>query len=111
MVVATILPLSSLSQETALECHFGTDRTFEARWLNSSAVECVHVLVSRGVRLPAPVPPTAWVRSKAREGLAPSLLPSSWDATSPPPSLCFQLKKVQIRFAPLARGSLRMLML
>ncbi|XP_009977662.1 PREDICTED: plexin-D1, partial [Tauraco erythrolophus] len=39
------LPLSSLSQETALECHFGTDRTFEARWVNSSAVECVHVLL------------------------------------------------------------------
>uniref|UniRef100_A0A663EVD3 Plexin-D1 n=1 Tax=Aquila chrysaetos chrysaetos TaxID=223781 RepID=A0A663EVD3_AQUCH len=33
------------SQETALECHFGTDRTFEARWVNSSAVECVHVLL------------------------------------------------------------------
>lgn len=45
-VVAAILPLSSLFQETALECHFGTDRTFEARWVNSSAVECIHVLVS-----------------------------------------------------------------
>uniref|UniRef100_A0A803WEU1 Plexin-D1 n=1 Tax=Ficedula albicollis TaxID=59894 RepID=A0A803WEU1_FICAL len=30
---------------TALECHFGTDGTFEARWVNSSAVECVHVLL------------------------------------------------------------------
>ncbi|NWX24079.1 PLXD1 protein, partial [Aegotheles bennettii] len=35
----------TFSKETALECHFGTDRTFEARWLNSSAVECVHVLL------------------------------------------------------------------
>ncbi|NXM73881.1 PLXD1 protein, partial [Serilophus lunatus] len=35
----------TFSKETALECHFGTDRTFEARWVNSSAVECVHVLL------------------------------------------------------------------
>uniref|UniRef100_A0A8C9LAF9 Plexin D1 n=1 Tax=Pavo cristatus TaxID=9049 RepID=A0A8C9LAF9_PAVCR len=33
------------SEETALECHFGMERTFEARWVNSSAVECVHVLL------------------------------------------------------------------
>lgn len=56
-VLAAILPLCSLSQEAALECHFGTDGTFEARWVNSSAVECVHVLVSRGVRLPVLLPP------------------------------------------------------
>uniref|UniRef100_A0A8C2UG96 Plexin-D1 n=1 Tax=Coturnix japonica TaxID=93934 RepID=A0A8C2UG96_COTJA len=37
--------LSSLPQETTLECHFGMERTFEARWVNSSAVECVHVLL------------------------------------------------------------------
>ncbi|NWY51398.1 PLXD1 protein, partial [Chionis minor] len=36
---------ASFSKETALECHFGTDKTFEARWVNSSAVECVHVLL------------------------------------------------------------------
>uniref|UniRef100_A0A8B9BKU2 Plexin D1 n=1 Tax=Anser brachyrhynchus TaxID=132585 RepID=A0A8B9BKU2_9AVES len=36
---------ATFSKETALECHFGTDRTFEARWVNSSAVECVHVLL------------------------------------------------------------------
>ncbi|KFR14987.1 Plexin-D1, partial [Opisthocomus hoazin] len=36
---------ATFSQETALECHFGTDRTFEARWVNASAVECVHVLL------------------------------------------------------------------
>ncbi|NXE73024.1 PLXD1 protein, partial [Cochlearius cochlearius] len=36
---------TTFSKETALECHFGTDRTFEARWVNSSAVECVHVLL------------------------------------------------------------------
>ncbi|XP_072203214.1 plexin-D1 isoform X1 [Excalfactoria chinensis] len=33
------------SEETTLECHFGMDRTFEARWVNSSAVECVRVLL------------------------------------------------------------------
>ncbi|NWT88513.1 PLXD1 protein, partial [Lanius ludovicianus] len=36
---------ATFSKETALECHFGTDRTFEARWVNSSAVECVRVLL------------------------------------------------------------------
>ncbi|RLV89067.1 hypothetical protein DV515_00015072 [Chloebia gouldiae] len=36
---------ATFSKETALECHFGTDGTFEARWVNSSAVECVHVLL------------------------------------------------------------------
>ncbi|NXW63285.1 PLXD1 protein, partial [Eurystomus gularis] len=36
---------ATFSKETSLECHFGTDRTFEARWVNSSAVECVHVLL------------------------------------------------------------------
>ncbi|XP_039932115.1 LOW QUALITY PROTEIN: plexin-D1 [Hirundo rustica] len=36
---------ATFSKETALECHFGTDRTFEAQWVNSSAVECVHVLL------------------------------------------------------------------
>ncbi|NWQ88648.1 PLXD1 protein, partial [Burhinus bistriatus] len=36
---------ATFSQETALECHFGTDKTFEARWVNSSAVECIHVLL------------------------------------------------------------------
>ncbi|XP_030314059.1 plexin-D1 isoform X2 [Calypte anna] len=36
---------TTFSQETALECHFGTDRTFEARWVNSSTVECIHVLL------------------------------------------------------------------
>ncbi|PKK21021.1 plexin D1 [Columba livia] len=36
---------ATFSKETALECHFGTDRSFEARWVNSSAVECIHVLL------------------------------------------------------------------
>uniref|UniRef100_A0A8C3J9H8 Plexin-D1 n=1 Tax=Calidris pygmaea TaxID=425635 RepID=A0A8C3J9H8_9CHAR len=36
---------ATFSKETALECHFGTERTFEARWVNSSAVECLHVLL------------------------------------------------------------------
>ncbi|XP_074770846.1 plexin-D1 isoform X2 [Athene noctua] len=36
---------ATFSKEAALECHFGTGRTFEARWVNSSAVECVHVLL------------------------------------------------------------------
>ncbi|KAM6413682.1 plexin-D1 [Rhynochetos jubatus] len=36
---------ATFPEETALECHFGTDRTFEARWVNSSAVECLHVLL------------------------------------------------------------------
>ncbi|NXR21265.1 PLXD1 protein, partial [Cinclus mexicanus] len=36
---------ATFPKETALECHFGTDGTFEARWVNSSAVECVHVLL------------------------------------------------------------------
>uniref|UniRef100_H0ZJX0 Plexin-D1 n=1 Tax=Taeniopygia guttata TaxID=59729 RepID=H0ZJX0_TAEGU len=36
---------ATFSKGTALECHFGTDGTFEARWVNSSAVECVHVLL------------------------------------------------------------------
>ncbi|XP_030917489.1 plexin-D1, partial [Geospiza fortis] len=36
---------ATFAKETALECHFGTDGTFEARWVNSSAVECVHVLL------------------------------------------------------------------
>lgn len=80
MVVAAVLPLSSLPQETALECHFGTDRTFEARWLNSSTVECVQVLVSWGVRPPAPAPPTAWGKSEGREGL----VPNKTAGTSPP---------------------------
>ncbi|NXH29786.1 PLXD1 protein, partial [Myiagra hebetior] len=39
------LASATFSKETALECHFGTDRTFEARWVNSSAVECVRVLL------------------------------------------------------------------
>lgn len=50
ITLAVVLQLlSSLPQETALECHFGVERTFEARWVNSSAVECVHVLVSQGM--------------------------------------------------------------
>ena len=82
MIVAAVLPLSSPSQETALECHFGTDRTFEARWVNASAVECVHVLVS-----PAPAPPTVCGRAEDTEGLAPHLPPSSHLLSSLAPSL------------------------
>ncbi|NXR08939.1 PLXD1 protein, partial [Semnornis frantzii] len=36
---------ATFSEDTALQCHFGTDRTFEARWVNSSAVECLNVLL------------------------------------------------------------------
>ncbi|XP_010118774.1 PREDICTED: LOW QUALITY PROTEIN: plexin-D1-like, partial [Chlamydotis macqueenii] len=43
--ITILLANATFSQEAALECHFGTDRTFEARWVNSSAVECVHVLL------------------------------------------------------------------
>ncbi|XP_010220637.1 PREDICTED: plexin-D1, partial [Tinamus guttatus] len=36
---------ATFSKETALECHLGAERTFEARWVNSSAVQCSHVLL------------------------------------------------------------------
>ncbi|XP_062441465.1 plexin-D1 [Rhea pennata] len=36
---------ATFPKETALECHFGTERTFEAQWVNSSAVRCSHVLL------------------------------------------------------------------
>ncbi|XP_019392531.1 PREDICTED: plexin-D1, partial [Crocodylus porosus] len=36
---------ATFSKDTALECHFGTDRTFEARWVNSSAIQCSGILL------------------------------------------------------------------
>lgn len=87
-----VLLLSSLSQETALECHFGTDRTFEARWVNSSAVECVHVLVSQGCGR-HPISPAAVTPYPPRSGevLPPNSHPQL-DAASPSPYLHFQVK-------------------
>ncbi|XP_026506045.1 plexin-D1 [Terrapene carolina triunguis] len=35
----------AFSKDTVLECHFGTDRTFEARWVNTSTVQCSGVLL------------------------------------------------------------------
>ncbi|NXJ68739.1 PLXD1 protein, partial [Rostratula benghalensis] len=43
--ITILLANATFSKETALECHFGTERTFEARWVNSSAVECLQVLL------------------------------------------------------------------
>ncbi|EMP35584.1 Plexin-D1 [Chelonia mydas] len=37
---------AAFSKDTVLECHFGTDRTFEARWVNTSTVQCSSVLVN-----------------------------------------------------------------
>ncbi|KFV70049.1 Plexin-D1, partial [Dryobates pubescens] len=39
------LAQATFSEDTALQCHFGPDRTFEARWVNSSAVECLNVVL------------------------------------------------------------------
>lgn len=81
-------PLSSLPQETALECHFGMERTFEARWVNSSAVECVHVLVSQGVA----VSPQC-CRAGLELGNHPLAPQRGIETLSPPPDPCCQLKK------------------
>ncbi|KAJ6668300.1 hypothetical protein lerEdw1_015677 [Lerista edwardsae] len=59
IVPASVVPVSTgASQDIAitvrnaafvkdmpLDCHFGTDRIFEARWVNSSAVQCSNVLL------------------------------------------------------------------
>ncbi|XP_063797295.1 plexin-D1 [Pseudophryne corroboree] len=39
------LAKGNLSEDLALECHFGTEQTFPAKWLNSSAVLCSNVLL------------------------------------------------------------------
>ncbi|KAH1167603.1 hypothetical protein KIL84_003086, partial [Mauremys mutica] len=36
---------AAFSKDTVLECHFGTDRMFEARWVNTSTVQCSGVLL------------------------------------------------------------------
>ncbi|XP_039336724.1 plexin-D1 [Mauremys reevesii] len=36
---------AAFSKDTVLECHFGTDRTFEARWVNTSTIQCSSVLL------------------------------------------------------------------
>ncbi|XP_075794852.1 plexin-D1 [Pelodiscus sinensis] len=36
---------AAFSKNTVLECHFGTERTFEARWVNASTVQCSSVLL------------------------------------------------------------------
>ncbi|XP_067400455.1 plexin-D1 isoform X2 [Emydura macquarii macquarii] len=36
---------AAFSKDTDLECHFGTDRTFEARWVNTSTIQCSGVLL------------------------------------------------------------------
>ncbi|XP_029442705.1 LOW QUALITY PROTEIN: plexin-D1-like, partial [Rhinatrema bivittatum] len=37
-------------QDSSLECDFGVDRTYEARWVNASAVQCSNVLLHTSER-------------------------------------------------------------
>ncbi|XP_042307160.1 plexin-D1 isoform X2 [Sceloporus undulatus] len=41
--IAITLMNAAFIKEMPLECHFETDRVFEARWINSSAVQCNNV--------------------------------------------------------------------
>lgn len=103
--IAALQPFVFLPpQETALECHFGTDRTFEARWVNSSAVECVHVLVSRGCSCQL----CLGAGLEGSEGLAPEPPTQQLGPFFPSPTLHCQLKKAQSRLTSPTRGSLRL---
>jgi len=88
MLAVVLQLLSSLPQETALECHFGMERMFEARWVNSSTVECVHVLVSWSVA----VSPQC-LRVGPELGDHPLTPHRAIETLSPPPALHCQLKK------------------
>lgn len=91
-------------QETALECHFGTDRSFEARWVNSSAVECIHVLVSRG-RPPAPAPHSVG-QVPGQGGSCPQPPTQQLGCHLPPPPLLPAGKSFSRARSPLRRGAL-----
>uniref|UniRef100_A0ACB8EH38 Uncharacterized protein n=1 Tax=Sphaerodactylus townsendi TaxID=933632 RepID=A0ACB8EH38_9SAUR len=43
--ITITLKNAAFVKEMPLECHFGTDRIFEAQWLNVSTVQCNNVLL------------------------------------------------------------------